>query len=113
MLYAAAAETPSKFHWFAPYMGWTFFQFSFITVSATLSTFATEAWPRHPGLALVMVVGVKNLVGFAVANSIQLMINLHGYLWGYGMLTAIFGTLFLLGIPVYHLNPKWRKFISK
>jgi hypothetical protein len=32
-----------------------------------------------------MVVGVKNLVGFAVANSIQLMINLHGYLWGYGM----------------------------
>ncbi|KAF7531217.1 hypothetical protein G7054_g9076 [Neopestalotiopsis clavispora] len=106
MLYAAAAETPSRFQWFAPYMGWTFFQFSFITVSATLSTFATEAWPRHPGPALVMVVGVKNIVGFAVANSIQLMINLHGYLWGYGMLTAIFGTLFLLGIPVYYLNPK-------
>ncbi|KAK8138499.1 hypothetical protein PG984_001879 [Apiospora sp. TS-2023a] len=36
-----------------------------------------------------------------------------GYVWSYGVLAGIFGGIFVLGVPVYLLNPKWRKYVSR
>ncbi|KAL3464917.1 MFS general substrate transporter [Aspergillus heterothallicus] len=107
-----AGKGPQVLSWMAPYMGWTLYQFTFITVSAVLSTFATEAWPLHPGPALVVVVGLKSIVAFGAAYGLQPMVTLHGYEWGYGILAAIFAFILLLGIPVYFLNPRWRAMMS-
>ncbi|KAK8088954.1 hypothetical protein PG997_003915 [Apiospora hydei] len=37
----------------------------------------------------------------------------RGYIWSYGVLAGIFGGIFVLGIPVYLLNPKWRQYVSR
>jgi hypothetical protein len=44
--------------------GWTLFQFGFIVCIITSTHFAAEAYPSNPGPALVLVVGVKNIVSF-------------------------------------------------
>ncbi|KAL2801750.1 MFS general substrate transporter [Aspergillus granulosus] len=110
-----AAKGPQELSWMAPYMGWTLYQFTFITVSAILSTFATEVWPMHPGPALVVVVGLKSIIAFGAAYGLQPMVTLHGYDWGYGimsLLAAVFAVILLVGVPVYFLNPKWRTLMS-
>ncbi|KAL4880379.1 major facilitator superfamily domain-containing protein [Aspergillus karnatakaensis] len=94
-----AGNGPQVLSWMAPYMGWTLYQFTFIT-------------PMHPGPALVVVVGLKSIVAFGAAYGLQPMVTLHGYEWGYGILAAVFVVILLLGIPVYFLNPRWRAMMS-
>ncbi|KAF2020390.1 MFS general substrate transporter [Aaosphaeria arxii CBS 175.79] len=94
--------------WWAPYLGWTFFQYTFTAVVIVSTTFASEATVQNPGPALVVVVGTKNIVSFGVAYGLTPMIHDHGYKWAFGVLAGIFAGIFLLGIPVYYLNPKWR-----
>lgn len=48
-------------HWI---IGWTLEQFGFIVMLITTTHFAAEAYPQNPGPALVMVVGLKNVVSF-------------------------------------------------
>lgn len=45
-------------------IGWTLEQFGFIVMLITTTHFAAEAYPQNPGPALVMVVGLKNVVSF-------------------------------------------------
>jgi MFS family permease len=94
--------------WWAPYIGWTIFQYTFTAVLIISTTFASEATTQHPGPALVVVVGTKNIVSFGVSYGLTPMVNAYGFPWAFGVLTAIFGAIFLLGIPVYYMNPKWR-----
>jgi hypothetical protein len=44
--------------------GWTLQQFGFIVCLITTTHFAAEAYPSNPGPALVLVVGMKNIVSF-------------------------------------------------
>jgi len=99
--------------WWAPYMAWTLFQYTFTTILIVSTTFASEAGAEHPGPALVVVVGTKNIVSFGVTYGITPMVAEHGYKWAYGVLSGIFAAIFLLGIPVYYLNPKWRAMKKK
>ena len=99
--------------WWGPYCGWTLYQITFVTVLIISTTFAAEAWPRNPGPAIVMVVGTKNIVSFGASYGLTPMVNEHGYPWAMGILAGILGAIFLLGIPVYFLNPRWRRYMSK
>ncbi|KAJ4322904.1 hypothetical protein N0V94_002167 [Neodidymelliopsis sp. IMI 364377] len=94
--------------WWGPYIGWTIFQYTFTAVLIISTTFASEATTQHPGPALVVVVGTKNIISFGVSYGLTPMVDAYGYPKAFGILTAIFGAIFLLGIPVYYLNPKWR-----
>lgn len=94
--------------WWGPYIAWTIFQYSFTAVLIISTTFASEATQQHPGPALVVVVGTKNIVSFGVTYGLTPMVAKHGYEWAFGVLAGIYGAIFLLGIPVYYLNPKWR-----
>lgn len=94
-------------------LGWGFFQTTWIAVLIVTTTFAAEASPKHPGPALVMVVGTKNLVSFGVAYGMTPMVEQGGYAWSFGVLAGVFGAIFVLGIPVYFLNPKWRRYITR
>lgn len=94
-------------------LGWGFFQTTWIAVLIVTTTFAAEASPKHPGPALVMVVGTKNLVSFGVAYGMTPMVEQGGYAWSFGVLAGIFGAIFVLGIPVYFLNPRWRRYITR
>ncbi|CAI4219805.1 unnamed protein product [Parascedosporium putredinis] len=96
-----------------PLLGWAFFQTAWISVLIVTTTFASEASPKHPGPALVMVVGTKNIVSFGVAYAMTPMVEKGGYSWTFGVLTGVYGAIFLLGIPVYFLNPKWRQYMAK
>jgi hypothetical protein len=44
--------------------GWTLQQFGFVVCLITTTHFAAEAYPSNPGPALVLVVGMKNIVSF-------------------------------------------------
>ncbi|EUC31254.1 hypothetical protein COCCADRAFT_27983 [Bipolaris zeicola 26-R-13] len=94
--------------WWGPYMAWTLFQYTFTAVLIVSTTFASEAGAQHPGPALVVVVGTKNIVSFGLTYGLTPMVAKHGYKWAFGVLAGIFSAIFLLGIPVYYLNPMWR-----
>lgn len=95
--------------WWGPYMGWTILQTAFVSVLIVSTTFAAEAWPKNPGPAITVVVGSKNIVSFAATYGLTPMVSEHGYAWACGILAGVFGGIFLLGVPVYFLNPLWRK----
>ncbi|KAF9892629.1 hypothetical protein FE257_001031 [Aspergillus nanangensis] len=95
--------------WGGPYMGWALFQISFVSVLILSTSFASEAWERNPGPALVAVVGTKNIVAFGLSYGINPMVEKYSYPTAMGALAAINAGVFLLGIPVYLLNPKWRR----
>ncbi|ENH69986.1 hypothetical protein FOC1_g10009493 [Fusarium oxysporum f. sp. cubense race 1] len=86
--------------WWGPYLGWTIFQYSFTAVIIISTTFASEAAPKHPGPALVTVVGTKNIISFGVTYGLTPMIEEHGYKWAFGVLAGLFGGIFLLGICI-------------
>jgi len=99
--------------WWGPFMGWTLFQVVFVTVLIISTTFAAEAWPKNPGPAIVVVVGTKNLISFGATYGLTPMVQEHGYKWALGVLAGIFGAIFLLGVPIYFLNPRWRAYVAR
>ncbi|KAK7989079.1 hypothetical protein PG989_009394 [Apiospora arundinis] len=111
LLYGYTAVGAASF--WPPLLAYAFFQITFVSVLIVSSTFAAEAAPKHPGPALVVVVGTKNIVSFGATFGFTPMLARGGYIWSYGVLAGIFGGIFVLGIPVYLLNPKWRKYVSR
>ncbi|KAL4735874.1 major facilitator superfamily domain-containing protein [Aspergillus similis] len=111
LLYGFTADGSST--WGGPYMAWALFEVAFVAVLIISTSFAAEAWDKHAGPALVIVVGTKNIISFGISYALIPMVNNYSYAVGMGMLTAVSGFIFLLGIPVYYLNPKWRHFVEK
>jgi hypothetical protein len=72
----------------------------------TTTHFASEAVPNNPGPALAVVIGAKNVVSFAASFGVVPMV--HKY-----KLFGVFGSVLLLGIPIYLLNPVWRTYVGK
>ena len=91
--------------WGGPFMGWTLYQVSFVSTLIRTTSFATEAWEKNPGPALVTVVGTKNLIGFGVSYGLNPMVAKYSYPAAMGILAGVVGGILLLGIPVYFLNP--------
>jgi hypothetical protein len=104
LLYGLTANGSAT--WGGPYMGWTLFQITFVSVLILLTSFAAEAWEKNPGPAIVAVVGVKNIVAFGLSYGINPMVHMYDYPVAMGILAAICGGVFLLGVPVYFLNPR-------
>ncbi|PYI19020.1 MFS general substrate transporter [Aspergillus violaceofuscus CBS 115571] len=98
--------------WGGPFMGWTLYQVAFVSVLIRTTSFATEAWPKNPGPALVTVVGTKNLISFGVSYGLNPMVAKYSYPAAMGILAGVVGVVLLLGVPVYFYNPKWRKRMS-
>ena len=86
-------------------MGWTLLQVSFVSVLILSTSFAAEAWERNPGPALVAVVGTKNIIAFGVSYGLTPMVTKYSYSTAMGILAGVTGAIFLLGVPVYFLNP--------
>lgn len=86
--------------------GWTLFEFAFIVVLMVTTHFGSEAFPQNPGSALVMVIGVKNIVSFGASYGIVPMVAKYSYLEAFMILFAFFVGIFLFGIPIYFWNPK-------
>ncbi|KAL4768216.1 major facilitator superfamily domain-containing protein [Aspergillus nidulans var. acristatus] len=110
LLYGFTADGSAT--WGGPYMGWTLFQITFVSVLILATSFAAEAWEKNPGPAIVAVVGVKNIVAFALSYGINPMTEMYDYPVAMGILAAIVGGVFLLGVPVYFLNPRWRRWMD-
>ncbi|KAL5332308.1 major facilitator superfamily domain-containing protein [Aspergillus crustosus] len=110
LLYGVTADGSAT--WAGPYMGWTLFQITFVSVLILSTSFAAEAWAKNPGPAIVAVVGVKNIVAFALSYGINPMTQKYDYPVAMGILAAICGGVFLLGVPVYFLNPRWRRWME-
>ncbi|KAF1347498.1 major facilitator superfamily domain-containing protein [Delphinella strobiligena] len=94
-------------------MGWTLYEFSFIVDLIITTHFGSEAFPKNPGPALVVVVGLKNVISFGASYGIVPMVNAYSYLDAFMILFGIYAGIFLLGIPVYFLNPRWRARMTK
>ncbi|OJJ94979.1 hypothetical protein ASPACDRAFT_1908671 [Aspergillus aculeatus ATCC 16872] len=92
--------------WGGPFMGWTLYQVAFVSVLIRTTSFATEAWPKNPGPALVTVVGTKNLISFGVSYGLNPMVAKYSYPAAMGILAGVVGGVLLLGVPVYFYNPK-------
>ncbi|RAK98542.1 MFS general substrate transporter [Aspergillus ibericus CBS 121593] len=99
--------------WGGPFMGWTLYQVSFVSTLIRTTSFATEAWEKNPGPALVTVVGTKNLIGFGVSYGLNPMVARYSYPAAMGILAGVVGGVLLLGVPVYFFNPMWRRYISQ
>ncbi|GAQ45086.1 MFS general substrate transporter [Aspergillus tubingensis] len=99
--------------WGGPFMGWTLYQVAFVSTLIRTTSFATEAWEKNPGPALVTVVGTKNIIGFGVSYGLNPMVAKYSYPAAMGILAGVVGGILLLGIPVYFFNPMWRRYISQ
>lgn len=88
-----------------PFMGWGLFQCCFVSVLIISTSFAAEAWEKNPGPALVAVVGTKNIIAFGVSYGLNPMVQKYSYSVAMGILAAVTGAIFLLGVPVYIWNP--------
>ncbi|TDZ38111.1 hypothetical protein CTRI78_v010950 [Colletotrichum trifolii] len=98
MLLLYGYTAPGGSTWWGPHMGWTLFQYSFTTILIA---------------CVVVIVGTKNNVSFGVTHGLTLMVERFGYHTAFGILAGILSAIFLLGIPVYILNPKWRAYKSE
>ncbi|KAL2409304.1 putative MFS-type transporter [Exophiala dermatitidis] len=107
--------TSSRHHasWWGPVLAYTFYSAAWVSVLIVSTTFASEAAPKHPGPALVMVVGTKNIVSFGFTYGLTPLVNKGGYSYAFGVLAGVFGACFILGAPVYVLNPKWRAYTGR
>lgn len=97
--------TTSDSSWGGPYMGWTLLQVAFVSVLILSTAFASEAWEKNPGPALVTVVGTKNVIAFGISYGLSPMVEKYSYPAAMGILAGVCGAIFLLGIPVYFFNP--------
>lgn len=104
ILYGFTADGSST--WGGPYMGWTLYQVTFVSVLILSTSFAAEAWEKNPGPALVAVVGMKNIVAFGLSYGIIPMVNTFNYKTTMGILAGINAGVFALGVPVYFLNSR-------
>lgn len=93
-------------------IAYALFQTSWISLLITTSAFAVEASPRHPGAALVMVIGTKNIVSFGTSHGLSSTIGLRPLSWSFGVIAGIYGAIAVLGVPVYLLNPRWRSYVG-
>ncbi|KAL1629162.1 hypothetical protein SLS56_005605 [Neofusicoccum ribis] len=114
LLYALYADgAGGAAGWVVIYVAWGLYLFSFVLSLISSTTFAAEVWPKAPGLALVVVVGTKNVVSFAISYALQPMLERFGYRKSYGILAGIHMVFFLAGVPVYYLNPRWRRWRAR
>ncbi|KAH7385239.1 major facilitator superfamily domain-containing protein [Phaeosphaeria sp. MPI-PUGE-AT-0046c] len=111
--FAAGSNWPSRISDWGVIMGWTIFEFGFIVVLVTTTHFASEAIPENPGPALAVVIGAKNVVSFGASKGIVPMVHSYNYMVAFMILFGTFAGIFLLGIPLYLLNPMWRKAVAK
>lgn len=103
LLYGFTAAGNST--WGGPFMGWTILQVAFVSVLILSTCFASEAWEKNPGPALVAVVGTKNIIAFGISYGLTPMVAKYSYPAAMGILTGVTGGVFLCGIPVYFFNP--------
>ncbi|KAI7541025.1 MFS general substrate transporter [Hortaea werneckii] len=113
IIYALTAQHPETHSYWGIVMGWTLYEFGFIVALITATHFAAEAYPQNPGPALVLVVGLKNVISFGASFGITPMVQKFDYLTAYMILFGIFAGIFACGVPVYFLNPKWRELVSR
>ncbi|KAI7084341.1 MFS general substrate transporter [Hortaea werneckii] len=113
IIYAPTAQRPETHSYWGIIMGWTLYEFGFIVALITATHFAAEAYPQNPGPALVLVVGLKNVISFGASFGITPMVHKFDYLTAYMILFGIFVGIFACGVPVYFLNPKWRELVSR
>ncbi|KJR88124.1 MFS transporter [Sporothrix schenckii 1099-18] len=111
LLYGFTAASASASSW-GIVVAYTLYSVAWVTVLIVTTTFAAEAAPKHPGPALVMVVGTKNIISFGWTYGLTPLMDRGGYAYAYGVLAGVFGACFLLGIPVYVLNPRWRRYAA-
>ncbi|KAK6406703.1 hypothetical protein LTR81_018631 [Elasticomyces elasticus] len=86
---------------------------AFIAILIMSSTFAAEVTPKHPGPAIVMVLGSKNIISFGVTHALSGTIGVYSLKWSFGVFAGVYAGVALLCIPVYLLNPWWRASVSK
>jgi Major Facilitator Superfamily len=92
--------------WWGPYLGWTLYQYCFVSILIITTAYAAECWPQDPGPALVMAVGGKNIISFGLAYGLVDLLAEVGYVKTVGILAGIHRLFFVIGIPVYYLAPR-------
>lgn len=114
LVYALRADNADgKAGWIVIYVAWGLYLFAFVLSLISSTTFAAEVWPKAPGPALVVVVGTKNIISFAISYALNPMLARYGYRKSYAILSAIHIAFFLAGVPVYYLNPRWRRWRAR
>jgi hypothetical protein len=112
VIYGFSATYPAKYGWAGIVVTNSTFGFAFVSSLIFVTTFGVEVCPQAAGPAIVIAVGLKNVVAFAVSFGVTDLIHHAKGTISYGILAGIFGGVSLLAIPVYFLNPKWREWTS-
>lgn len=113
IIFDITANDPENYSSWGIIMGWTLFEFSFIVVLIITTHFGSEAFPKNPGPALVMVIGMKNIISFGASFGIIPLVHTFNYLTAFMILFGVYAGIFLLGIPVYFFNPRWRAYMAR
>ncbi|KAH7350665.1 major facilitator superfamily domain-containing protein [Rhexocercosporidium sp. MPI-PUGE-AT-0058] len=103
------ANASKQHSYWGLFIGWAIYQFSFVCIVITTTTFAAEVIPSSPGAAMVILVGGKNIISFRASYGLTPMLQIYSYLVAFMILLGIYIGIFALGIPVYFLNDKWKK----
>lgn len=111
MLYAFTASGEAT--WAGPVMAWFLNQFAFTSMLIVGSAFATIAYPKNPGAALLFVVGAKNIISYGITQGTLPMVTTHSAKWAYSVLAGIIAAAYIVGIPFYFFGDKMDKWAMR
>lgn len=104
MLYAFTAAGEAT--WAGPVMAWFLNQFAFTSMLIIGSAFASIAYPKNPGAALLFVVGAKNIISYGITQGTLPMVTTHSSKWAYSVLAGVTAAAYIVGIPVYFFGDR-------
>jgi len=73
--------------------------FAFVSSLITTTNFAVECCPQAAGAALVVAVGLKNVVAFGLSYGLVPLVNMHGGIYAYSQVLTV--SLKLLYLPSF------------
>ncbi|GAC94368.1 transporter [Pseudozyma hubeiensis SY62] len=111
MLYAFTAAGEAT--WAGPVMAWFLNQFAFTSMLIIGSAFATVAYPKNPGAALLFVVGAKNIISYGITQGTLPMVTMHSSKWAYSVLAGVTAAAFVAGIPFYFFGDRMDKWAMR
>ncbi|TKY87859.1 hypothetical protein EX895_003440 [Sporisorium graminicola] len=111
LLYAFTADGSST--WGGPVCAWFLNQFAFTSMLIVGSAFASIAYPKNPGAALLFVVGAKNIISYGITQGTLPMVTTHSSKWAYSVLAGITAAAYIVGIPFYFFGDRMDKWAMR
>ncbi|KAG9250806.1 major facilitator superfamily transporter [Emericellopsis atlantica] len=113
VIYGQTGAHPTEYHWMGIAAPFHMCYLGFLTGNLIGITYAIDAFPEKAGARLMVICVGRGFISFGLSYSTVPAIEATGYDGAMNILAGIVGGLMLLGIPMYILGPRIRKWSVK